>query len=85
VLFDFIYPSHRDEVPASVRQRLIDRMVDSALEPKIAEQQCHGTLLSATQYLRDIDLEHYRDGRLEPYGTMTPEDVAIWTANFMKP
>jgi hypothetical protein len=84
VLFDFIYPGHRAAIPTAVRNELIDRLRHDADAPA-ANHQCHGTLLSATQYLRDIDMEGYRDARLAPLGTMSPEDVAIWTANFMKP
>lgn len=91
VLFDFIYPSHGNQIPQFVREHLARQLAIAnnnnghttawAETPPI----CHGTLLSATQYLHDVDLESYRDGRLQPFGTMTHEDVAIWTANFMKP
>ena len=86
ILFDFIYPGHRDVIPRSVRKDLHAR-----LEGELGHQnghsnhECHGTLLSATQYLRDVDLEGYQDARLEPLGTMSKEEIAVWTANFMKP
>jgi hypothetical protein len=86
ILFDFIYPGHRDVVPRSVRQELYGRLEgDSGNQNGDSDHECHGTLLSATQYLRDVDLEGYKDARLEPLGTMSKEEIAVWTANFMKP
>lgn len=46
---------------------------------------CQGTFLSATQYARDVDCEGFRDARLPPGGNMSAEDVARWTAAFVKP
>jgi hypothetical protein len=83
ILFDFIFPGHRDTVPSSVRKALLTKLEQDA--ESVESDACHGTLLSATQYLRDVDLEGYRDVRLEPEGNMSKEDVAVWTANFMKP
>jgi len=84
VLFDFIYPGHREAIPKPVRKELMKRLREDSDDTE-QDHECHGTLLSATQYLRDIDLEGYKDGRLEPLGTMSKEEIAIWTANFMKP
>ena len=82
-LFDFIFPGHADAVPASIRRELLQRLQHQ--EPADTESLCRGTVLSATQYLRDVDLEGYRDVRLEPEGNMSKEDIAVWTANFMQP
>ena len=83
VLFDFIYPGHRAAIPQQLRDDLLQRL---ASEPdQAASEECRGTLLSATQFLRDVDLEGYGDARLQPGGAMSTEDVAVWTANFMKP
>ena len=84
-LFEFIYPSHRDAVPRWVMDELVSRLQSDSHALPSEDRECHGTLLSATQYLRDIDLEGYRDARLEPLGRMTRHEIAIWTANFMKP
>ncbi len=46
---------------------------------------CQGTFISATQYLRDVDLEGFRDARLKPEGPISHEDLVKWTANFVKP
>jgi len=83
ILFDFIFPDHADAVPAKVRQDLFQKLQQNT--PVSPDHQCRGTLLSATQYLKDVDLEGYRDVRLEPLGNMSKEDIAIWTANFMQP
>lgn len=85
VLFEFVYPSHRDNVPDWVLNELSHRLLSARSQPAEVERECHGTLLSATQYLKDIDLEGYRDARLAPAGPLSREHVAIWTANFMKP
>ncbi len=82
ILFDFIFPSHRDCVPESVRQHLIAEN-PAGKNGTSSERLCYGTLLSASQYLRDVDLEGYRDVRLQPVGPLTAEQIAVWTANFM--
>jgi hypothetical protein len=83
VLFDFIFPGHRGSIPVAVRGDLMRKLQQEHAPAKA--QECRGTLLSATQYLRDVDLEGYRDARLEPQGNMSKEEIAVWTANFMKP
>jgi hypothetical protein len=82
ILFGFIYPAHHALIPAWVMEDLAGRMAAKVSSPGPVDQVCHGTLLSATQYLRDIGCEGYQDARLKPLGNMTEEDVAIWTANF---
>jgi hypothetical protein len=83
ILFDFIYPGHHRAVPKSIRKELLRKLQQETASDD--DNQCRGTLLSATQYLRDVDLEGYRDARLEPHGNMSKEEIAVWTANFMKP
>lgn len=80
VLFGFIYPAERAQVPTWVMDRLLDRLGEETHAPASAAAVCHGTLLSREQYLHDVQREGYMDGRLPPYGTMTAEDVAAWTA-----
>jgi hypothetical protein len=79
VLFGYIYPGERARVPPDVLRELWSR-----LEPELTtdsdERLCNGTVLSRAQYLVDVDRWDYEDGRLHPRGTMTPEDVARWTA-----
>ena len=73
----------RESVPAHVRRELAAKLRRDS--EQAAADHCQGTLLSATQYLRDVDLGGYRDARLSPLGTMSHEEIAIWSANFMKP
>lgn len=81
VLFGFVYPGHRREVPERARRALVDRLTRESREPVAAgeEQVCRGTLLSRAQYLVDVEHWRYRDGRLVD-GTMSEADVARWTA-----
>jgi hypothetical protein len=39
----------------------------------------------ATQYVRDVDLEGFQDARLAPLGPIEQDDLAKWTANFVRP
>lgn len=77
ILFGFVYPRERDKVPDPVLRELIRRLEDA---PPILDdaEPCLGTLLSRSQYVPDLE-GGYRDGRLPPYGTMTPEEVEVWT------
>lgn len=83
MLFEFIYPGHRDAVPTWVVEQLL--AARSADQRRLDQKACYGTLLSATQYLRDVDFEGYQDVRLEPQGNISAEEIALWTANFMQP
>jgi hypothetical protein len=47
--------------------------------PNLLNDVCYGTLLSREQYLYDIEHLKYHDGRQEPHGLMTEEQVRIWT------
>lgn len=85
VLFGFIYPAHAQKIPPQVIERLARKVRSAGKEANgdDASPLCGGTLISATQFLRDIDYDGYRDSRLEPIGRMTPQQIAEWTANFM--
>jgi nucleotidyltransferase DUF2204 len=89
VLFDFIYPAERDQIPAEVRRELIERLGGrerSGPDPDARRETdpsaaplCQGTLLSRAQYLVDVGEWGYRDARLSPDVRMTEEDIAHWT------
>lgn len=83
VLFHFIYPFDRHKMPLAVTQLLIRKLRATLTEPPPDKKVCNGTLLSRAQYLVDVDDWGYLDGRLEPPGRMTREDVEQWT-NAMK-
>ena len=77
ILFRYIFPGSRDNVP----QPVIDHLQRIAAQvSEVDEKICRGTLLSRAQYLSDIGDHGYRDARLRPNGGMRPEDVAHWTA-----
>jgi hypothetical protein len=77
VTFQFVYPDRRDCIPDSVLDELLARLVAQRKEPD--NPLCLGTLLSREQYLHDVETLGYVDARLPPHGTMTREDIRIWT------
>jgi hypothetical protein len=79
-LFGFIYPGERALVPSSVVKDLAGRLLAELDAPTRDSKVCQGTLLSRSQYLVDIDEWGYEDARLTPRGTMTEEQIAVWTA-----
>ena len=53
-------------------------------EPRSSEVQrrsllCNGTVVSRQQYLVDVQQWGYEDGRLQPHGNMTAQEIAQWT------
>jgi hypothetical protein len=80
ILFGFIYPSERTRVPDWVLGELFRRQQDERGHAPSSERICRGTILSRAQYLIDTQQRGYRDARLRPEGSMTPEQIAQWTA-----
>jgi hypothetical protein len=79
MLYGFVYPGERGQVPAGVLDRLLRRLRREMTEEEPGPRACRGTLLSRAQYLVDIESWGYRDARLEPPCAMTVEDIAGWT------
>jgi hypothetical protein len=79
VLFGFIYPGERGQVPSWVMDALCDRLQEESGEPALQARLCRGTLLSREQYLHDIQQQGYVDARLPPIGTLSAAHVATWT------
>jgi hypothetical protein len=77
IMFGFVYPDKRQNVPAWVMEELIRRLMVS--RPNLQNDVCYGTLLSREQYLHDIQHLKYHDAREEPYGPMTREQLEVWT------
>jgi hypothetical protein len=77
IMFGFVYPDKRQNVPAWVTEELMRRM--SVSRPNLQNDICYGTLLSREQYLHDLTNLKYRDAREPPCGTMSHEQVEIWT------
>ena len=80
VLFGFIYPPKRSNVPTWVMNELGDRLAKETAAGDSAEKVCYGTIISRQQYLKDIEEWGYKDARLQPRGTMSREEIAHWTA-----
>jgi hypothetical protein len=61
-------------------QELLKRLTTELESPDVHDPVCYGTLLSWSQYLGDVLGGSFRDGRIRPYGAMSAEEVARWTA-----
>jgi hypothetical protein len=80
VLFEFIYPSESAPEARGLARALARRLAEEdEVDPAASERVCRGTLLSRAQYLPDITEWGYADGRVQPHGRMTEEDVERWT------
>lgn len=79
-LFGFIYPSYRDCIPVWVMDELIGKLRQECHAPPPQENICQGTLLSREQYLPDLEQQGLQDARVIPFGNMTSQDTAQWTA-----
>jgi hypothetical protein len=79
VLFGFVYPGHRDLIPARVMDELLERLRHETHKPPFENGICFGTLLSREQYLMDLQQDGCQDARIAPLGNMTPKDTATWT------
>ncbi len=80
VLFGFIYPGEQSKVPAWVMEALLGQLRDELRQPPQDDKLCGGTLLSRTQYLKDISEWGYQDARLFPERFMSRRDIRHWTA-----
>lgn len=78
-LFGFVYPEHRDLIPAWLMEDLIGRLKQEISAPPPDQHVCAGTLLSREQYLTDVWEQGYQDARIRPMGNMTEKETAIWT------
>jgi putative nucleotidyltransferase-like protein len=83
VLFGFVYPGQRRQIPDRVINTLTGRLAREQARdaPALAgEPLCQGPLLSRAQYVVDVDQWGYRDARLAPLGNMTEAEKEVWTA-----
>ncbi|HEV8629786.1 MAG TPA: hypothetical protein VGV61_05665, partial [Thermoanaerobaculia bacterium] len=77
-LFGFIYPSRRASIPDWLMAELARRLRVEQRQPPPRLPICRGSLLSRNQYAIDVEKWGYRDGRLEPTGTMTQQEIDHW-------
>jgi hypothetical protein len=78
VLFGFVYPDRRHQIPPHVQTELASRFLAEGPDPD--NRMCNGTLLSREQYLTDLERFGYRDARAQPDGGMTEGEIEIWTS-----
>ena len=78
ILFGYIYPGERAQIPAAIMEDLITRLRNEAGTAG-PERLCRGTLLSRQQYLVDVQEWGFRDARLEERVQMNEKDIANWT------
>jgi hypothetical protein len=83
LLLEFIYPGKRI-VPEWARRLLLKKAQWASCCPPEGQPVCQGTLLSRDQYLCDVEVFGYLDGRLSPTGKMTGEQISQYTAAFRK-
>ena len=79
VKFGFVYPSERYRIPRDIVEQLMARFNAELSDRSASDKVCYGTLTSRAQYLVDVREWGFADARLEPWGTMKPEDVEHWT------
>jgi hypothetical protein len=79
ILFGYIYPGERGNVPRWVMDELLARLAADGAAPA-PERLCRGPILSRSQYLVDVEEWGYRDARRRPRGRMSDEELAGWTA-----
>ncbi len=63
LLFRFIYPSERDRIPARIMNDLLQRLGREMEDAPPARRLCRGTLVSMSQYRRDVTSWSYEDAR----------------------
>lgn len=80
VLFGYVYPSRRSNVPVWVLEELNARLAKESAQPDSEEKICYGTIISRQQYLLDINDWGFKDARLQPVGRMTADEIEHWTA-----
>jgi hypothetical protein len=78
LLFGFIYPGKRDLLPRRVLAELLARFQKETAPKPEEKDLCRGTLLSRSQYLRDVEECGFRDARLTE-GAMKAGDIETWT------
>lgn len=78
ILFGFVYPSDRTNVPAAVLERLMQRVREETDQGDDLRRICYGTIISRQQYMVDINERGYEDARLS-LSTMTREEIEHWT------
>lgn len=74
--YRYAYPSERAKVPDEIFEELIVR---TRAVPALKERVCYGTRFSWDQYLIDVQEWGFADGRVQPWGVLTQQQVDHWT------
>ncbi|HEY2585097.1 MAG TPA: nucleotidyltransferase family protein [Tepidisphaeraceae bacterium] len=80
--YQYIYPCDAKNLPDRVMQELFRRMREARAHPPQSADGglvCRGTVVSWDQYLFDINEHGMLDGRLAPWGNLTPDEIEQWT------
>ena len=78
ILFGFIYPTDRTNVPTWVMDELARRVAEETEAGDSEEKVCYGTIISRQQYLKDVGSWEYADARLV-HETMSEDEIEHWT------
>ncbi|HEY9881396.1 MAG TPA: hypothetical protein V6D29_23265 [Leptolyngbyaceae cyanobacterium] len=78
VLFGFIYPGKRSQIPSWVIQKLYQQLEQESNQPPAPTSLCQGTLLAPLQYKTDVEKWGYQDARLQPVGNLHQSDITEW-------
>lgn len=79
ILFGYIYPSERQQIPHEVMRELLQRLASELSTPTSADQPCQGPLLSRIQFRPDIEKLGFKDARLTTESKMSAEEAVDWT------
>lgn len=79
ILFGFIYPAHRLQIPAWIMEEMIRRLRIEMNSLPSDDKLCQGTLLSWSQYLIHTMCGDYEDARHRPRGTLSSEETTYIT------
>jgi len=79
ILFGFIYPSQRLQIPSWIMEELIRRLRLEMHSAPSDDKLCQGTLLSWSQYLIHTEDGEYEDARHRPRGTLSSQETTYIT------
>jgi hypothetical protein len=85
ILFGFIYPQMRDNVPDWVMSDLLGRAERENQAPAPDTSVCRGTLLSRAQYGVDVHMWGCVDARVEPHGELTEAQARALSPTYRCP
>ena len=84
VLFGFVYPGRRLQIPHWLMRELIQRLGIEMQTLSSDRDVCQGTLLSWEQYLDHIERGDYKDARHRPCGSLTAGETKFVTERFQE-